>query len=135
MKTFLSGLFKETIPGIEKALDLTWRRNEAIASNIANAETPGYRAADLDFGKELERAFEKNTSALMKTDSKHLDISSDSGSHLSPDLSGVTKPDGNNVDLDIQMGQLAFNKGKYSMAAGLLRKKMGMLANAIRQVA
>lgn len=135
MKSFITGIFKETFPGLEKALDLTWRRNEAITSNIANAETPGYRAADLNFGQELDRAFQGNTSPMLQTNSMHMDLSSDSGAHLTPDYSGVTKPDGNNVDLDIQMGQLAYNKGKYATAATLLRKKIGMISNAIRQVA
>ena len=120
------------MPGLEKALDLTWRRNDAISSNIANAETPGYRAADLNFGQELDRAFGASQQSLMKTDAQHLDITTQSGAHLSPDLSGATKADGNNVDLDIQMGQLAYNKGKYAMASGMLRKKLGMLAQAIK---
>lgn len=135
MKSLIGSIFSETLPGLEKALDLTWRRNEAISSNIANAETPGYRATDLSFGQELDRAFNKSTDSMLKTDAQHMDLSTDSGAHLIPDLSGVTKPDGNNVDLDVQMGQLAYNKGKYSMAATILRKKIGMISNAIRQIA
>lgn len=134
MKTFIEGIFNEKIPGITKALDLTWKRNETIASNVANAETPGYRAADLSFGHELEKAFEKQSSPLTLTNTKHIDTVSQSGAHLIPDLSGATKADGNNVDLDIQMGQLAYNKGKYAMAANVLRKKFAILVNAIRQV-
>lgn len=132
MKTLLDGIFSEGLPGLTKTLDLTWKRNSAIASNIANVETPGYRAADLDFGHELEKAFERQGSPLAMTNKGHMDVKAHSGSHLTPDLSGATKPDGNNVDLDIQMGQLAYNKGKYAMAANLVRKKFALLASAIR---
>ena len=130
---FIDKIFDKTIPGLEKALDLTWKRNEALSSNISNAETPKYRAVDVNFSGELEKAFGELQSTLVKTNEKHMDIGNASGqSHLSPDLSGATKPDGNNVDIDIQMGRLAFNSGKYTMAANLMRKKLSLLKNAIR---
>ena len=135
MKNFLEGIFSENLPGLQKSLDLTFRRNQAISSNIANAETPGYRAVDLNFGQELEKAFGSQKQQLIKTDTKHMDISSNSGSHLTPDFSGATKEDGNNVDLDIQMGQLAFNKSRYTQAASMIRRQFSMISNAIRQVA
>ena len=135
MKTILDGIFKESLPGLEKALDLSFRRNQAISSNIANAETPGYRAADLSFGHELEKAFGESKQQMVMTDSRHMDISSNSGAHLVADLTGMTKADGNNVDLDIQMGQLAYNRGRYAQAAAMVRKKFSRLANAIRTVA
>ena len=104
-------------------MDMSFRRNEAIVSNIANAETPMYRAVDLSFAHELEKAFGQGESSLLKTDSKHMDLSSSSGqSHFIQDLSGATKPDGNNVDIDLQMGRLAQNSGDYSNAARLMRR-------------
>ena len=130
-----SGLFSENLPGLQKAMDLAFRRNQAIASNISNAETPGYRAVDLHFGQELDKAFGAHKEVLQKTNSLHMDTSSNSGAHLIPDLSGATKPDGNNVDLDVQMGQLAFNRSRYAQAASMVRKQFSILSNAIRQVA
>ncbi len=121
------------MPGLERAMDLTYKRNEAIASNIANAETPQYRARDLNFAGELERAFGKSSTPLQATNSKHMDISTAGAAHMQEDLSGVTKPDGNNVDIDIQMGQLSYNVGKYNSAARMLKKKLGMLKFAIRE--
>lgn len=133
MKTFLDGIFGDNLPGLQKAMDLSWKRNEAISSNIANAETPGYRAVDVNFGSELERAFKQQEGPIAKTNPRHMDVTGSGESHLIPDYSGATKADGNNVDIDIQMGQLAFNKSKYAQAAGMIRKKMGILTNAIRQ--
>ncbi len=134
MGALVDKFLDRTFPGVSKALDLTWRRNEAITSNIANAETPGYRAVDLNFTSELQRAFaEGEESANLKTTSaKHMDISSSGEAHLMPDYSGVTKADGNNVDIDIQMARLAYNSGKYSTASNIIRKQLSLLKNAIR---
>jgi flagellar basal-body rod protein FlgB len=131
--TFIDRFFDRTLTGLHKAMDLTWRRNEAIVSNVANAETPQYRAVDLNFGGELARAFGESSESIARTSSKHLDVSTDSASHLASDLSGATKPDGNNVDIDIQMGRLAYNSGQYSMATDAYRKKLGLLKFAIRE--
>jgi len=132
MKLFVNSFVDPTIRGLEKAMDLQFRRNEAIASNIANAETPQYRASELNFAGELDRAFNKNTGNIKMTNQKHMDLSANSGAHLEEDYSGATKPDGNNVDIDIQMGRLALTSGKYAGAARMLRKKLGMLKFAIR---
>jgi flagellar basal-body rod protein FlgB len=132
----LESIFDSTVRGLEKQLDLSWRRNQAITSNIANAETPGYRAVDLNFSTELDRAFgvgEEQLTPVAKTDGRHLDTISQSGAHLISDFSGATRSDGNNVDLDVQMGKLALNAGKYSMTTSLLYKKMSTLLNIIRQ--
>lgn len=134
MGLFIDGFFDRTFGGITKALDLTWRRNEAIVSNIANAETPQYRAVDLNFSSELERAFETSSESvpLSVTRPGHMDLSSSSGAHLMSDLSGATRADGNNVDIDIQMGRMAYNSGKYSTASNALRKQLSLLKNALR---
>jgi flagellar basal-body rod protein FlgB len=134
MALFVNGLLDRTFEGLSKTLDLTWRRNEAIVSNIANAETPQYRAVDLNFSNELQRAFStpQKSTDLLKTNSKHIDTSDSSGSFLTKDFSGATKADGNNVDIDIQMGRLAYNSGRFSTAANALRKQLSLLKNALR---
>lgn len=131
--SLIDNLTDKTIPGLEKALDLHLKRTEAIASNIANAETPQYRAVELDFASELERAFKgENTSSLKTTNSKHMNTADAGMSHYIADLSGQTKPDGNNVDIDLQMGRLSSTTGKYEMAADLLKKKFKIIKAAIR---
>lgn len=133
--TIIDRYFDSKLGGLTKAMDLSQRRNEVIASNIANADTPGFRAGDLDFAGELEKAFgSSKDSNFSKTNSKHLDLSSNDGnSHVVEDLSGATKADGNNVDIDIQMGEMAQNAGRYTSAATLMRKQMGLLKLAIRE--
>jgi len=131
--TFIDRFFDRTFTGLQKAMDLSWRRNEAITSNIANAETPQYRAVDLNFAGELSRAFGDQRETVSRTNARHIDTTASSAAHLASDLSGATKPDGNNVDIDIQMGRLAFNAGAFSGATDAYRKKLGLLKMAIRE--
>ncbi len=131
--SFIERIFDKNVTGLNKALDLYRQRTETLVSNIANAETPGYRAVDLDFSGELARAFNATESAVSKTNARHLDSGPQGQSHLIADLSGATKPDGNNVDIDLQMGRLAHATGRYTAAATLLRRKIGLLKLAIRE--
>ena len=133
MITFIDRFFDKSITGLTKAMDLQKKRNEAVSSNIANSETPQYRAVDVTFAGELEKAYGLSSSPLNKTDAKHMDLSESDGSHLVPDLSGATRADGNNVDLDIQMAKLADTSVKYSIAANLIRRKMQTIREALTQ--
>ena len=128
----LDTMFDRTVTGLGKAMDLTWKRNQALTSNIANAETPLYRAVDVSFAKELDTAFGHIDSTVARTDSRHLDLSSNTSAHTVADESGATKPDGNNVDVDLQMGRLAQNAGDYMNAAKLIRRQLGLIRTAIR---
>lgn len=131
----LDTLFDRSVTGLSRTMDLTWKRNQALSANIANAETPQYRAIDVSFGNELEKAFETQSGSLAQTDAGHIDTQSTQGdsSKLVRDLSGATKPDGNNVDIDLQMGRLAQNSGDYANAARLIRRQIGLLRTAIRE--
>ena len=126
-------ILDQTTPGLLKEMELTWRRNEALTSNISNAQTPQYRAVDLDFGAEVEKSFKMQTGDLAKTNSQHMDAGEPDKAHLIADYSGATRADGNNVDIDLQMGRLIYNQGKYNTAASILRKKLQMIRNAIRE--
>jgi flagellar basal-body rod protein FlgB len=129
----LDSLFDRTVTGLTKAMDLSWRKNETIVSNIANAETPQYRAVKLDFGSELDRAVGGHgTEELVRTDTQHLDLTNKENSKLVSDFRGATKADGNNVDIDLQMSTLAQNGGDYANAAQLIRRQIGLVRSAIR---
>jgi flagellar basal-body rod protein FlgB len=128
----LDTMFDRTVTGHGKTMDLTWHRNQAITANIANAETPMYRAVDVTFGKELDRAFGETFEVTKRTDPKHLEVSFEQSSHTVGDESGATKPDGNNVDIDLQMGRLTQNSGEYMNAARLIKRQLGLIRTAIR---
>jgi flagellar basal-body rod protein FlgB len=129
----IDSIFEQTVTGLNKALDLSWRRGQVITSNIANAETPKYRASELEFGKELEKAFNQNAGdQVMRTHSSHMDVERNSSSRMVTDLKGITKADGNNVDIDLQMAALADNGSDFSNAVQLMRHKFGLYRASIR---
>ena len=99
---------------LEKAADASWLRNEAIANNIANVDTPGYKRQDLNFEDELERAL--GNSRYKTMDAKVGDLKD---KHLQArvvnDYSGFSyRTDRNNVDIDTENVELASNQIKYN---------------------
>lgn len=130
----LDSMFNTTVSGLTKALDLSWRRNKVLTSNIANAETPQYRAVDLQFGRELQEAFRSSEGRqLAMTQTGHLDLQRNSSAKVVENLSGSTKADGNNVDIDMQMAQLAKTSGEFATAAQLIKRQIGLVRTAIRE--
>lgn len=120
-------LFDNTFNAIERNMDLRLRRHTVLSSNVANNETPNYKARELDFAGDLQRALKKNPSELQRTNSKHLDISSHTQAHIIVDETTPVGPDGNNVDLDIAMGKLAGNGRSYTAASNYLNMKLRLI--------
>jgi flagellar basal-body rod protein FlgB len=120
-------------PFVEKMLDVTMRRQEAISSNLANLDTPGYKAKDVVFQQEL--ASSSNQLALASTHSGHITLSSGSSTANSPvqlvDSDAPEKPNGNNVDLDHQMMEMNKNGMQYVMLIQNLGSTIKTLRAAI----
>ena len=113
---------------MEKALDLHMKRHTVLTSNVANSETPGYRAREVNFAGELEKIVNgEKSQELTKTNARHIDIASDESSHIVFDNSGAVGADGNNVDLDISMGKISNNAQGYNHAVSLLTMKLRLL--------
>jgi len=98
---------------LEKAADASWLRNEAIANNIANVDTPNYKRQDVDFESVLARELGNNV--LVDTDTK---VSRVNLSHLRvgtyTDAANFSyRLDGNNVDIENENVYLAQNQLKY----------------------
>jgi flagellar basal-body rod protein FlgB len=133
MAGIIDKIFDSSMQGLHKNMDMTMKRSEALLSNIANAETPGYRAVDVNFGSELDKAFERQSGALIKTNDKHMNIGANTGvAHIVADNTGTMRKDGNNVDIDLQMAKMAKNKGSFNGSAAMIRKKLHMIRQAIR---
>lgn len=98
---------------LDKAADASWQRNEAIASNIANVDTPGYKRQDVSFEAELQRALGSSRSKSTDDKVSDVDISRLNGT-LYTDYSGYSyRLDGNNVDIENENVYLAENQLKY----------------------
>ena len=98
---------------LDKALDASWIRNDAISNNLANMDTPGYKRQDVDFGTQLAKAL--HSSRYTSMDSKVADLKLN---RLNPvtyqDYSGFSyRIDGNNVDPDTEAVYLAKNQVVY----------------------
>ena len=95
-------------------LDYRAERQKVISSNIANINTPNYKTQDLVFEDELKNSSFNNTLQLKQTDSKHISSINSLSNFSNPKLVQVQgleeQNDGNNVNLDSQMGEQSKNK-------------------------
>lgn len=98
---------------LDKAADASWLRNDAIANNLANSSTPGYKREDITFEKEFAKALKHSDYHTM--DAKIGHIRTD---ELTPrtykDYNSLSyRLDGNNVDPETENAMLAKNQIKY----------------------
>src|SRR5687767_4293737 len=119
------------------ALEVRSRRGELIANNLANADTPGYQARDLDFRQALARAAGEQTSgvSMSTTNAGHLGGASSANAASSPDLKFRTPLapalDGNTVDAQIEQAAFAENAVRYQATLTILNNKFRTLLTAI----
>jgi len=123
-------LFDDAFHAITRSLDLRFKRHSVLAGNVANSETPNFRARDVNFAGELEKMLGRTTEPLNKTHSLHMDITSSQGSHIVFDNSGSMGANGNNVDIDISLGKLSTNARSYQSAVLLMSQKLRLLRMA-----
>ncbi len=129
-------LFGRTIGLLGRSLDLRAAEQRAIVSNIANNETPGYKARDVDFGEMLESAAGDGVPRvrLIATDPAHFGAKDKArGIKMVERPAGETGLDGNTVDIEDEMARLSGNYMMYNMSAKLLKKKFSMLMTAIKE--
>ncbi|MBN2332632.1 MAG: flagellar basal body rod protein FlgB [Deltaproteobacteria bacterium] len=129
------GLFDNTTNLLAKVMALRSRKAEVIAGNIANIDTPGYKARNFTFIDQLQKALGEETSLpLMRTHEHHLP-DRQSISEIQPVVeereASLAGFDRNTVDLDHEMAELAENNLVYGAAVEMLRKKISVLKNAI----
>lgn len=113
-------------------------RKDLISSNIANAETPGYRAKKLDFENALARALDIDGLRGMSTSSDdHFAVGGGSMANIRPDIydnpEGAITNDGNTVDMEKEMAALTENSIMYQAAVNLINKKMASLKYAVSE--
>jgi flagellar basal-body rod protein FlgB len=101
--------------GVERYMTLLSARQKLVASNIANADTPGYKTKDIDFQAELENQMDAANPNVIE-------------------VSGLkTKNDGNNVDMDREARLLAENALKFAIATNLARSELQSIRTAIEE--
>jgi len=124
----------------QQALSLMSRRQDILASNIANADTPGYQARDIDFSKELKNAMAQETRnnhplTLALTSGKHIPgvapkVNDQPLLYRIPDQPSA---DGNTVDMDRERVNFADNNVKYQSSLTILGAQIKGLMSVINQ--
>ena len=124
---------------LQKGLSASWSRNAVIRNNIANVETPGFKASDLEFESLLADAlFNSDGFKGTKTHELHIDI----GSGYKTDFESVTprvnkrndtsmRFDGNNVDIESENVKLAQNSIYYNALVEKMNSELRRLTAAI----
>lgn len=114
---------------LQKFLDVQSRRSEVIAGNIANADTPGYVAKELDFDDYLREAAAQSELPLSRQNSQN-STSQMQVKEQTPTAIGL---DGNTVDAGKEMSELAQAGGAFNFGAKMLQSRLRLLRMAIRE--
>lgn len=117
----------QTISSASRGLEWREKRHSAIAANITNADTPGYKSIDVSF----EKAMEKAGLRMATTHASHLGGRSAPGRDSIVLSGGLPRRDGNDVDIDSQMASLARNQIEYSLLTKALAKRFQVFKEAI----
>jgi flagellar basal-body rod protein FlgB len=138
----IQGLFRSTaLPALEQTAIFAERRHEVLAGNVANLDTPGYRARDLsvsDFEKSLATAIDqdRNTKSVGYRrpgdfSPDRLDVDPYDGPRLA--MEKLVYHDGSDVNWEKQVTEISKNQGMHNLAIAIMRSQFGTLNAAISE--
>jgi len=121
----------DAIQTAASALNGLARRQELTAQNIANIDTPGYKAQEVDFETALQRAAgSERRLTVQGTHGSHLaSQTKTSGFQIEARKGGTERADGNNVDIDLELATLTETGVRYQALSNLVSRKLGLLKN------
>jgi flagellar basal-body rod protein FlgB len=128
-------IFDKTIKALNASIQMRQLRQNVINANIANSETPGYRAKKMDFEAALGSAIDREDLGKMHTEhSDHFLMGEGSIGRLKADVYDNPEinynNDGNTVDLEQEMANQLQNSLMYDAATRLINKKLAALKYA-----
>ncbi len=117
---------------LQKEIDIRVARNQLIASNVANVDTPGYKAQDIDFAQIM--AGEMDRLRLRQTDGRHMPT--DNGQAQAPVTSSRStgRADGNNVQMEEEMLKLTQNNIEYNVLVQFVSKYLSGVRRTIESI-
>lgn len=123
---------------LEKALDASWMRNEAISENLAHIDTPGYKRKTVEFEEHLNLALDGSGVSGKRTHKKHISVGrADVGGvdiRMKQDNKSLSmRLDGNNVDIDAETVAMAKNTIKYNSMTQSLNTEFRRLKSVINE--
>jgi flagellar basal-body rod protein FlgB len=114
-------LFDTTQLALERAIEGAGKRHQALAANLANANTPGYRRIDVDFHGALAAALAGGEDAVARVSIA-----------AAPDAAaGALRADGSTVDVDAESAKLAANALEHQAAVQVAHARIGILKAAM----
>jgi flagellar basal-body rod protein FlgB len=113
-------LYDTTQLALEKAIEGSAARQQAIAANLANVDTPGYQRVDVDFHQTLRDAMASGGSGL-------------AGAAFTPqrDATAQMRPDGSSVDADVEAAAQARNGLEYEALVQISKARIDILESAM----
>ncbi len=126
----MGDIFGKIWTDLKGLMDYQVNRQAVISSNLANQDTPGYKAKDISFDEHL-----KSRLALTRTNPNHRQTKAGSINHRTyTDPYGRIGNDGNTVDLDREMMKISQNNILYNSAVQIIEHKVTGLQNVIKGI-
>lgn len=116
----------------ERALQVLDRRMQLISGNLANADTPGFKARDLDFRSALADATQGD-GGLLRTHGRHLDVAMDGGADVRYRTATQPSLDGNTVDTHREKTAFAEAAVRYESTLSFLGRRISGLRAVLRE--
>lgn len=119
-----------------QAINLRVQRHELLASNIANADTPHYKARDFDFAEAMQGSMkrwdEQQTLGMARTSSRHFQMEGgDVAYRLQYRNEYQSAVDGNTVEMDVERAQITDNALQYQVLTQLINSRFQGLRTAM----
>jgi len=126
-------LFSNTITTLEQALNYSSTKQKVIAQNISNADTPNYKSKEVSFKSALQNAMDQSMQAK-QTDARHFEFKGQqtNGIAITTNQNTSYNNNGNNVDVDKEMADLATNQIYYNALTERISGKFQTLQSVIR---
>jgi flagellar basal-body rod protein FlgB len=120
---------------LEKGLDASWLRNQAITNNISNVDTPNFKSSSVSFEQAFKTALKSESFTAKKTQEGHIDFASQSlNATVKTNADTSEGLDGNNVDIDYENAELAKNSILYNTLIEQVSSEFRKLSAAINNV-
>jgi flagellar basal-body rod protein FlgB len=113
-------LFDTTQLGLQRAIEGAAQRQTALASNLANANTPGFKPKDVDFHSALQRAFATGGRKEIE-----------SAGFATTTQENVMRQDGNGIDVDVESAKMAENGLEYQALVQVARGRIDIIESAM----
>lgn len=127
-------LFPQSFQSLESAISTANLKQRVHSANIANVDTPNYKSKQVSFENVLADAAGRQMMSSFKTDPKHIEFrnaTSQSTSEIKENASTEYNPNGNNVDMDHEMAELAKNQLWYNALTERVSGKFNTLSTVI----